>query len=396
MVRLKSIYFVLTILAGCFLFVGLGRVQAETPEIYVRNQPLSLQPGSGGASRVLWSSLRQALSSNELERIEEFDEYLLVEGPEGDKVRFALTPDQGLAAWRDLLQVLGFRLRHNVHTGVLDFYTDGVEADRVSVWAQDSLLPDDGLVNQDTAHRRPGFQAAKKTFERVLERFQVGGTPEQQRRVQVLGRRVADHSPLSALTWTFVVVENPTPNAFTPGEGFVFVTTGLLDIGLTDDELAGVLGHEIAHGVRRHTRLYAERFQELLQIRREAGRLKYELDVENLKDEAFRHRHKVQTIRSRMKTLEPRAAFLIDYLQNNQAYGRTEEEEADVLGMQYAAAAGFDPDGEARALMKLQQRRLELFGQTMVEGARTHPPLERRIEILKTVRERWRRHRANP
>ena len=54
------------------------------------------------------------------------------------------------------------------------------------------------------------------------------------------------------ISWTFTVVEKSEPNAWTPGEGTVFITTGLLRLQLTKDEIAGILGHEIAHGARQH------------------------------------------------------------------------------------------------------------------------------------------------
>ena len=80
----------------------------------------------------------------------------------------------------------------------------------------------------------------------------------------------------------------------------------------------------------------------------------------------------------------------VDYLKNKQDYDQDEEEESDVLGMQYAAAAGYDPMGEGRALIKLRKRSIQLFGQALLEGNRTHPPLERRLQIQETVRRRWR------
>ena len=45
--------------------------------------------------------------------------------------------------------------------------------------------------------------------------------------------------------------------------------------------------------------------------------------------------------------------------------------------------------GEGRALVKLRNRSVQLFGQAYNEGSRTHPPLERRLKIQETVRRRW-------
>ncbi|MAF27546.1 MAG: peptidase M48, partial [Gemmatimonadetes bacterium] len=48
------------------------------------------------------------------------------------------------------------------------------------------------------------------------------------------------------------IVASPVVNAFVVPGGWVYVTRGLLDAVQSDDELAGVLGHEIAHNVRQH------------------------------------------------------------------------------------------------------------------------------------------------
>ncbi len=105
--------------------------------------------------------------------------------------------------------------------------------------------------------------------------------------------------------------------------------------------------------------------------------------------EAENDNHRLQTLRSRLAAMTPRLQFLADFVKNQQAYNQHEEEEADVQGMTYAAAAGFDPNGESRALIKLSKRSVEMFGQAYQQGSRTHPPLRRRLEIHNLVLRRW-------
>jgi metalloendopeptidase OMA1, mitochondrial len=57
---------------------------------------------------------------------------------------------------------------------------------------------------------------------------------------------------LQGLDWAFVVVDEPIPNAFVVPGGKVVIYTGLLDILKSDDELAAVISHEVAHVVARH------------------------------------------------------------------------------------------------------------------------------------------------
>ncbi len=57
---------------------------------------------------------------------------------------------------------------------------------------------------------------------------------------------------LKQLPYTFKVVEDKDVNAYSLPGGFIYVNTGLLDFVKSDDELAGVLGHEIAHAAHHH------------------------------------------------------------------------------------------------------------------------------------------------
>ncbi|MFP5384368.1 MAG: M48 family metalloprotease [Gammaproteobacteria bacterium] len=73
-----------------------------------------------------------------------------------------------------------------------------------------------------------------------------------QRYVNRVGRYVAARSSRPDLNWTFGVIESPTVNAFAAPGGYVFVTRGLYAMLQSEAELAGVLGHEIAHVTERH------------------------------------------------------------------------------------------------------------------------------------------------
>ncbi|KXS10636.1 hypothetical protein M427DRAFT_73782 [Gonapodya prolifera JEL478] len=68
-----------------------------------------------------------------------------------------------------------------------------------------------------------------------------------------VAKRLIPVSGLTNLDWRVHVIENPEPNAFVLPGGKIFVNTGLFEIVRSVDELAIVLGHEIAHQVARHT-----------------------------------------------------------------------------------------------------------------------------------------------
>ena len=71
--------------------------------------------------------------------------------------------------------------------------------------------------------------------------------------VQSLGMRLARGTSRPSLPWHFFVVDSKDVNAFAVPGGFVYVNRGLIEHTGKMDELAGVLGHEIGHIVRRHS-----------------------------------------------------------------------------------------------------------------------------------------------
>lgn len=70
--------------------------------------------------------------------------------------------------------------------------------------------------------------------------------------LSVVGRNLARYSSRPELPWTFAVIENETPNAFSAPGGYVTVTTGLLKKINNEAQLAGVLAHEIGHITHKH------------------------------------------------------------------------------------------------------------------------------------------------
>lgn len=352
----------------------------QSSPVYVGNKPLIRDAQSGTVSVIHFIRL---LEPKERERVRLEGSALILTSGDGQAHRLPVEGGK-LTEWPRALELLGYARKENSETGVVDYRT---------AWAIEKLnagpVDETPQVKLERSLRRPAYRTAKKTYEEILRLQGRSSDEEARRRVDKIGQLVVLQSPLSGLLWNFDVIETPIPNALCTGEGHVLVTTGLLALGLTDDELAGVLGHEVAHGVRRHAQIYEERFEEFVTVRNEILTASREFQVAS--DSGANYQ--IQRLRSRVTDLKKRYDFLLDYLKKRQDYNQDEEEESDVLGMQYAAAAGFDPQGEARALIKLKARSVELFGQAYSEGNRTHPPLERRLMILQTVQRRWREER---
>jgi predicted Zn-dependent protease len=71
-------------------------------------------------------------------------------------------------------------------------------------------------------------------------------------RIYDIGSRIALAADDPSTVTSFYLVKMAEPNAFAVPGGFIFITRGLLDLGLSDDALAHLLGHEITHVRNRH------------------------------------------------------------------------------------------------------------------------------------------------
>ncbi len=76
--------------------------------------------------------------------------------------------------------------------------------------------------------------------------------PEATRRVNLIGRVLAKYATRQDLEWRFGLLDSDAVNAFSAPGGRVFITRALYELAASDDELAGVLAHEIQHIDQRH------------------------------------------------------------------------------------------------------------------------------------------------
>jgi hypothetical protein len=76
--------------------------------------------------------------------------------------------------------------------------------------------------------------------------------PAATQRVNLIGRVLAQYATRQDLVWRFGLLDSAAVNAFSAPGGRVFITRALYELARSDDELAGVLAHEIQHIDRRH------------------------------------------------------------------------------------------------------------------------------------------------
>jgi predicted Zn-dependent protease len=156
--------------------------------------------------------------------------------------------------------------------------------------------------------------------------------PELNRMVERVGRSLAAASERPNLPWTFTVLDSPIVNAMALPGGYIYITRGMLERINSEDELAGVLGHEIAHVTARHSAQQISRSQ--------VAQLGMVLGAVVAGPEAFQQYGQL-------------AELGIGLL--FQRYSRAHETQADLLGTGYMAEARYNPVGAERMLMTLQR-----------------------------------------
>jgi predicted Zn-dependent protease len=190
-----------------------------------------------------------------------------------------------------------------------------------------------------------------------------------QKYVNQVGRWVASHSERPNLPWRFAVLDSPLVNAGAAAGGQIYITSGLLFRMRSEAELAGALGHEIAHVVLRH---HAKAYQR--QKRGEAGKQLGAAVLESKVKVGGGVLGQAAKKYAIDLTLEGAKSLILT------SFDREEEEQSDRMGMVLAARAGYDPFGLPSTIQILQSVIGEQ-GKTSVLFS-THPTPEARLAAL--------------
>ncbi|MBI4345490.1 MAG: M48 family metalloprotease [Elusimicrobia bacterium] len=197
----------------------------------------------------------------------------------------------------------------------------------------------------------------------LLSRYEPSTDEALNRYVRLIGQAVAMASdrPETYGGYRFQVLESDEPNAFAAPGGFVLVTRGLVSLAENEDELACILAHEIAHVATKHglKTIKTARLTSAFEIlAREASKDTRAEDLGKL-TESFEG--------------------AIDDIVTNlvvKGYSREKEFEADQLGAEFAARAGYDSAALARVLGRLGG------GGGLLK---THPSSSARVQQLGSV-----------
>jgi predicted Zn-dependent protease len=213
-------------------------------------------------------------------------------------------------------------------------------------------------------------QSARQEYAQVVAEENKKGAlnrnPAQVSRVRTIANRLIAQTPAfrpdaRQWKWEVNVFTSPEVNAWCMPGGKIAVYTGLIEkLKLSDDELAAVMGHEMAHALREHAR---ERASEQMV----AGGLisigSAILGVGDLGQQGVQY-----------------AYMGLVGLPNSRAH----ETEADRIGVELAARAGYDP----RAAVTLWQKMGQVGGSEPIKFMSTHPSREDRLADLEVYSQR--------
>lgn len=204
------------------------------------------------------------------------------------------------------------------------------------------------------------IQIGEQAAAEVRKQMQISTDAALNSEVNTIGQRLVQGLPKKDFAYSFYVVNDKTPNAFTIPGGKIYVHTGLLSFAKSQEEVAGVIAHEIGHAYQRHP----------------AKSISRQYGVQTLSQILFRGNAAAQ---SQLKQIAVQIA------QNSilTHYGREDEFEADEAGYYILRRSGQNVTGLLNFFARLQQ--LQGSGNSLTAFLSTHPPTPERIARLKQL-----------
>ncbi|MDO9515802.1 MAG: M48 family metalloprotease [Syntrophales bacterium] len=202
----------------------------------------------------------------------------------------------------------------------------------------------------------------KEFYDKLKDKGVFVNEPKVTGYIEKIGRLLLSHSEKSYFDFTFSVIDSAGINAFATPGGYVYVFKGLIELTEDENQLAGVLAHEIAHIKARHIAQAIEKAQKVNLA-----------SLAAILAGAFLGGGSEMTA-AVVGFSTATAASL------NLKYSREHEEEADRLGMLYLTQTGYDGEGMLNFLKIMRQ--YEFYSNSIPSYFLTHPGTSDRIRYL--------------
>jgi len=230
--------------------------------------------------------------------------------------------------------------------------------------ADDIKLPDMGSPADTALSKSDEAQLGRAIMAQIRLSGRVVEDPLVTEYINEVGSRIAAHANDGSQSFKFFVIDDPNINAFALPGGFIGVHTGLLEATRNEDELAGVLAHEVAHVTQRHIAraIHASQRQSIMTTALMLG-----------------------AILAGVVTGDANAAQAGIVVAQGTAvqqqinFTRSNEYEADRIGIRAMDDAGFDPHGMASFFEVMSRQSPADLDMRLPEFLRTHPVTTQRI-----------------
>ena len=179
--------------------------------------------------------------------------------------------------------------------------------------------------------------------------------------------------PYRSNEWEIVLFENPGVNAFAMPGGKMGVFSGLFEVAEGQDELATVIGHEIAHVTMKHSYERAKR-----DMRTQIGStLGMAVLMGNIANQQITSQAELNQINNQINSINMMSQIFAEY-GLNLPFSRSQEKDADKAGLFYMASAGFNP----LASLTLWKKMKNEGNRPNLEFVSSHPSDKKRINGL--------------
>ncbi len=230
--------------------------------------------------------------------------------------------------------------------------------------ADDIQLPDLGSPADTVLSQNDEAQIGSAIMRDIRNSGQVVEDPLVTEYINQIGNKIAAQTNNGDYDFTFFVIKDSRINAFALPGGYIGIHTGLLEATRSEDELAGVLAHEVAHVTQRHIAraIHASSKQSILSTAIMLGAVL-----------AGAASGSSDVMQAGMAVAQGTA------MQQQINFTRSNEHEADRIGISALAGAGFDPYGMASFFNVLSRQTTRAPNERIPEFLMTHPVTSSRI-----------------
>lgn len=283
------------------------------------------------------------------------------------------------ASTQTLLSLTGNRLISFLLSGLMVISLGAVPQHRAV--AADIKLPVLGDSTSGIVSKRQEYDLGRTWLKAFRSRVQVHDDPLMQQYLEQLLYNLSTYSDLEDPRLELVIVNNPSMNAFAVPGGIVGFHTGVFALAENEDQMASVLAHELAHLSQRHFArgLDAQRASSMISL---AGLLASLVLAATAGSDAG------------MAAITATQAMAMD---GQLRYSRSNEQEADRMGLQTMERADRDP-GAAADMFETLLKATRYKGSRLPEFLLTHPVTEKRIADARSraMSKTYRHYEINP